>query len=220
MFSSTNHIFEDYTFTTATLCSHCNKSIWTKSGRRCRICSIALHKKCEKEFDNEHICTRERNHSESKVPVHEYSIVSAEELDLMSNTLPTAAATPKFTTISKIGSTIEIAANTAISFIDSSAAQPIYGLLNKQLSVPSISILPSDKSPINALSKSLSSTDKRSLTNVPSHVSSTIANALILTYHKLISIKGKSIQFSLTAEPRIKRTRSDLSNKLFIVFFS
>lgn len=55
----TDHIFEDKTFTVATLCACCNKKIWMKSGRQCRDCHVTIHKKCEEKFNSENICTHE-----------------------------------------------------------------------------------------------------------------------------------------------------------------
>ena len=55
----TDHIFEDKTFTVATLCASCNKKIWMKSGRQCRDCHVTIHKKCEEKFNSENICTHE-----------------------------------------------------------------------------------------------------------------------------------------------------------------
>lgn len=55
----TDHIFEDKTFTVATLCACCTKKIWMKSGRQCRDCHVTIHKKCEDKFNSENTCTHE-----------------------------------------------------------------------------------------------------------------------------------------------------------------
>lgn len=55
----TDHIFEDKTFTTATVCSNCNKKIWMKSGRQCRDCLQTIHRKCEDKFTSETTCPHE-----------------------------------------------------------------------------------------------------------------------------------------------------------------
>ncbi|CAF2131775.1 unnamed protein product [Rotaria magnacalcarata] len=55
----TDHSFDDKVFTTATVCDYCKRKIWMKTGRQCRDCQIAIHKKCEDKINAEVKCTRE-----------------------------------------------------------------------------------------------------------------------------------------------------------------
>ncbi|CAF3640251.1 unnamed protein product [Adineta steineri] len=77
----TDHIFDDKTFTTSTLCSSCGKKIWMKSGRQCRDCLMTIHKKCEEKFSADTICTHDPNH----VKTHPISTTSDDDLKNLVN---------------------------------------------------------------------------------------------------------------------------------------
>ncbi|CAF2160450.1 unnamed protein product [Rotaria magnacalcarata] len=198
--SSYSHLFEDHTFSVKTLCANCNSKIWIPSGRLCRYCFIAVHKKCEKKWIIEHVCTRKPIRSVSKISLDDYSIISTDDIALDSN---------KSLATSQLQTTVESAASAAFTLIDLSASRSLYSVINKNFNVIPSLVLSDNELISNPSTNSSSSTEQRSVANLPVHVSSKFINAALLTYGKLVSLKGKQMPSPFTLESKRKRSSSD-----------
>ncbi|CAF2410288.1 unnamed protein product [Rotaria sp. Silwood2] len=206
LLNSTNHLFENHTFSVETLCAYCNKKIWTKTGRQCRNCSMTIHKKCENKLNNEHTCTHESIHLKSKESEDNHSIISTDNIDSTSNM--------NQTTTTKSHSSLTTEAAAAFSIFDSTSTRSFRTLINKNLnSIPTL-ILSNDQLDNN----SSSYTEKQLVKNLPIPTSSKLINAASLAYSKLFEFRTKRIPLSLTLETKKKRSPSDLSTDFFIVY--
>ncbi|CAF3421485.1 unnamed protein product [Rotaria sp. Silwood1] len=205
--NSTNHSFEDHAFSIETLCAYCNKKIWTKTGRQCRNCSMTIHKKCEDKLNHQHTCTHESIHLKSKESEDNHSTISTNDVDSSSNTNQTTITSHSSSTIGT--------STAAFSIFDLTSNRLFHTLMNKNVNLIPTLNLSNDQLD----HKSSSYTEKQLIKNLPISTSSKFINAASLAYSKLLEFKIKRIPLSLTWETKKKRSLSDSSTNIFIVYF-
>lgn len=190
-FRSTDHIFEDQTFSVETLCAYCDKKIWMKVGRQCRNCCITVHKKCEDKFSKKNHCTHEASRPKSTISEDEISIVSTDDID---------SPTTTHNVSTKLGST---ARRSFRRFRNKNA--------NQTSTLPRSELSKDDESDNGSPSHS----EKRLISNHPVQTSSKLVNAASSAYSKFREFKTRR---SSATEAKKRRSQSDSSIDFEILF--
>lgn len=147
-----------------------------KNGRQCRDCLMSVHKKCEKKFNLETICTHDRKRSKSLALDDDDFIISTDDIDARSST-PNLSRKP-----------------------DSSVRESFRGFRNRLVRSSSKTSLPeffkNDESDTNA-----SSQQQKPMT--PNQSSSKLVSVASSAYNKIRDFKSKRTSITDFRKSRI-----------------